>query len=478
MGKTAASDTGNAPLPAAPAAIGPWRREAWATLRLATPLILSQLAAVAIGTTDIVMMGWLGPEKLAAGALGVNFYFPIYLFGVGLVNAVTPMTAQALGARRFRAVRRTLRQGLWVVLAYTVPVSLLIWEGRAVLIGFGQTETNAVLAQGYLRAAVWGLGPSLGVVTLRCFLSAHSRPRSVLVVTLLGVGVNALGNYALMFGHFGFPALGLVGAGISSALVHAFMFLALIGFVVRDRRLRRYAPLYRFWRADWPRFREIVKIGAPIGLTIMAESGMFSAAAFLMGILGTTQLAAHAIALQCAAVAFMVPLGVSQAATVRVGLAVGAGDRAGVGRAGWAALALGAGFAVFGALLFWLLPRPLVDLFLDLGAPEQWPVVELAVSLLGIVALFQVFDGAQIIAAGALRGLKDTRVPMIMATFGYWPVGFGTSALLGFALGLGGLGIWAGLALGLMVVAVLVIWRFHRRDRWSPAFHGPVPAGP
>ncbi len=464
-------------MPAASPAAGPWRGEAWDTLRLATPLMLSQLAAVAIGTTDIVMMGWLGPEKLAAGALGVNFYFPIYLFGVGLVNAVTPMTAQALGARRFRAVRRTLRQGLWIVLAYTLPISLLIWEARPVLIGFGQTEANALLAEGYLRAAVWGLGPSLGVVTLRCFLSAHSRPRSVLVVTLLGVGVNALGNYALMFGHFGFPALGLVGAGISSALVNVFMFLALLGFVARDRRLGRYAPLTRFWRADWPRFREMLRIGAPIGLTIMSESGMFSAAAFLMGVLGTTQLAAHAIALQCAAVAFMVPLGISQAATVRVGLAVGAGDRAGVGRAGWAALALGACFAVLGALVFWLLPRPLVDLFLDLGAPEHLPVVELAVSLLGIVALFQVFDGAQIIAGGALRGLKDTRVPMILATLGYWPIGFGSGALLGFAFGFGGLGVWAGLALGLMVVAVLAIWRFHRRDRWSAAFDGPAPAG-
>ncbi len=465
MSKLVSSDARAAAIRPAPQAGELWRREGQATLRLATPLVFAQLAHIAIGTTDVLMMGWLGPEPLAAGALGVNFLFPLYLFGLGVATAVAPMAAQALGARQYRGVRRTVRQGFWVTFVVGVLLTLLVWHAEPILLLLGQAENSVTLAMGYLRAAVWSLVPGLWIVVLRCFVSAHSRPRSILVVMLLGVGVNAFGNYTLMFGHFGFPALGLVGAGISSSLVTAFMFLALMGFVLRDRKFRRYALLVRFWRSDWPRFFEILRIGIPIGLSILAESGMFAAAAFLMGLLGTTELAAHAIALQCAAVAFMVPLGICHATTVRVGLAAGAGDRAGVGRAGWTSLALGSAFMVASALVLWLLPWQLVDLFLELDSADHIAVASLAVSFLGVAALFQLFDGAQIIATGALRGLKDTRVPLLYAVVAYWPIGFGASVLFGFQLGLGGLGIWIGLAFGLATLSALGIWRFHRRER-------------
>ena len=291
---------------------------------------------------------------------------------------------------------------------------------------------------------------------------------SEIVDSAASLAANAVCNYGLMFGNFGLPRWELVGAGVSSAAVSLLMFLALLGYVLWDRRFRRYAILLRFWRSDWPRFVELFRVGVPIGLTIVAEAGLFSAAAFLMGLISTEALAAHAVALQCAAVAFMVPLGIGQAAVVRVGLAAGAGDRDGVARAGWSALVAGSIFMACSALAFWFAGTWLVGLFLDLSLPENAPVVELAVAFLVIAALFQLVDGGQVIGVHALRGLSDTTVPMWLAIGGYWAIGFVASVVLAFPLGLGGRGVWMGLALGLAFVATAVIWRFHRRQRLLP----------
>jgi MATE family multidrug resistance protein len=451
-----------------PSAAVLWRREILATLRLAAPLVFTQLAMIGINTTDIVMMGWLGPAELAAGALGMNIFIPLYLFGMGIATVVAPMTARALGARDFRGVRRTLRQGFWLTSLFGALFTLIIWHGRQILLATGQDPAISLLAEDYLQAVAWALLPSLLFVVLRSFVTAHSRPRSVLVITLAAVGVNALSNYGLMFGNFGLPRWELTGAGVTSAVVSLLMFLALLGHVLWDRRFRRYAILRRFWRADWPRFFELFRVGVPIGLTIVAEAGLFSAAAFLMGLISTEALAAHAIALQCAAVAFMVPLGIGQAAVVRVGLAAGARDHAGVARAGWAALVAGSLFMGLSALVFWFAGTWLVGLFLDLSLPENAPVMELAVAFLVIAALFQLVDGGQVIGVHALRGLSDTTVPMWLAIGGYWAIGFVASVVLAFPLGLGGRGVWIGLALGLAFVAVAVIWRFHRRGRLLP----------
>ncbi|WP_193369956.1 MATE family efflux transporter [Pelagibius marinus] len=452
----------------APSAVALWRREILATLRLAAPLVFTQLAMIGINTTDIVMMGWLGPEELAAGALGMNIFIPLFLFGLGIATVVAPMTAQALGARDFRGVRRTVRQGFWLTLLFGAIFTAIIFNGRWVLLAFGQEPAIALLAEDYLQAVAWSLLPSLWFVVLRSFVTAHSRPRSVLVITLVAVGVNAISNYGLMFGHFGLPRWGLMGAGVTSSIVQALSFLALLGYVRWDRRFRRYAILLRFWRPDWGRFFELFRIGVPIGLTIVAEAGLFSAAAFLMGLISTEALAAHAIALQCAAVAFMVPLGLGQAAVVRVGLAAGARDHDGVTRAGWAALIAGSLFMACSALVFWFAGQFLVGLFLDLAAPENAEVVELAVAFLVIAALFQLVDGGQVIGVHALRGLSDTTVPMWLAIGGYWSIGFVASVVLAFPLGLGGRGVWMGLACGLAFVASAVIWRFHRRRRYLP----------
>ena len=444
---------------------GAWRDEFASSLRLAIPLALAQLAQIAIQTTDVVMMGWLGRDDLAAGTLGSNLLFPTFLFGMGIVTATAPMMAQALGARQFRAIRRTARQGFWVAVVYAVPMGVLLWNVEQIFMLFDAADESTALAQAYLRPAVWSLLPGLWIVVLRSFVSAHSRPRSVVVVTLLGVGVNALGNYTLMFGNFGFPALGVVGAGVSTSIVNIVMFLVLMGFVLRDRQFKRYYLLVRFWRSDWPRFREILRLGMPIGLAILAEAGMFAGAALLMFVIGTNELAAHGIALQCAAVAFMVQLGISHAATVRVGLAAGRGDCGGVHRAGWVAFAMGGVYSVLPIALFWFMPWTLVDLFLDFDKPADLEVAEVAVVFLGVAAIFQFVDGVQVIAVGTLRGLKDTRVPMVIAAIGYWPIGFAIGAVLGLTTPLGGQGVWIGLAFGLAFVAVVATHRFHRRDR-------------
>jgi MATE family multidrug resistance protein len=452
----------------APSAAFLWRREIVATLRLAAPLVFTQLAMIGINTTDIVMMGWLGPQELAAGALGMNIYIPFFLFGMGIATVVAPMTAQALGARDFDGVRRTLRQGFWLILLFGALFTAIIWNGRHLLLASGQDPAIALLSQEYLQAVAWALLPSLWFVVLRCFVTAHSRPRSVLVITLAAVAVNALGNYGLMFGNFGLPRWELVGAGVISSIVSALMLLALFGYVLRDRQFRRYDILSRFWRADWPRFVELFRVGVPIGLTIVAEAGLFSAAALIMGIISIEALAAHAIALQCAAVAFMVPLGIGQAAVVRVGLAAGARDNDGVRRAGWSALLAGSLVMACSALAFWFAGSWLVGLYLDASVPENGPVIELAVAFLAIAALFQLVDGGQVIGVHVLRGLKDTTVPMWLAIGGYWAIGFVAALAFAFPLGFGGRGVWMGLAVGLACVAFAVNWRFHRRERLLP----------
>ncbi|MGH7186119.1 MAG: MATE family efflux transporter, partial [Pseudomonadota bacterium] len=334
------------------------------------------MAAIAIISTDVIMMGWLGPRQLAGGALANTLVMPIMHFGFGVATAVAPMVAQALGARDFAGVRRTVRQGFWVTLAFGAISAIPLWLSADILTLLGQGPEVAELAQGYLRAAVWGLVPMLWVIVLRNFLAVHSRPRAVFVVMLIGIGVNALGNYALMFGHFGLPRLELVGAGISTSLVNIFMALTLIGFVLSDRRLGRYRLFARFWRADWPRFVAVLRLGTPIGLMVLAESALFAAAGNLMGLIGTAELAAHAIALQCAAMSFMIPLGISHAATARVGLAAGIGDRDAIGRAGWVAVGLGIVCTLASASVFWFAGDWVIGFFLDRSVPGNEVVVD------------------------------------------------------------------------------------------------------
>jgi MATE family multidrug resistance protein len=437
-----------------------WSQEARATVRLAVPLVLIELAWVAMLTTDRVMMGWLGPEALAAGSLVGQFFLFFEYFAIGVLVAVAPILSQHLGARRYRMVRRTFRQGVWAAVIVALPCMAVIWHAEAILVLLGQDPDLAAAGQSYVRYMVLGFVPGLWFVVLAELLAAHMRPRATLVVTVLGIGINALADYVLMFGHFGFPRLGLIGAGVASAAVTVFMFLALLAFVLIDWRLRRYRLLGRFWRADWPHLFEIVRLGVPIAVAHLAEIGMFLAASLLMGLIGTAALAAHAIANQCALIVYMVPYGIAQAATVRVGRAVGARKPQAMRRAGWSALALGIGFAILPAAAFWFFGGTIVGLFLDTARPENRAAIELAVSFLAIAALFQIADASLVTAQGALRGLKDTRGPMLIAIAGYWGLGLTSAALFGVYLDFGGQAIWISLAVGVSVVGALLVRRF------------------
>jgi multidrug resistance protein, MATE family len=444
-----------------------WREEARATLALAWPLILTNVAQSLIHATDVVLLGWAGPNLLAAGTLGVNLYLAFLIFGMGLVTAAAPMIARELGERSHsvRDVRRTVRQAMWAAVAVAVPVWIILWNSKAILIALGQDPGLAEGAQSFVRALQWGLLPYLFYLILRSFVSALEKPLWSLIVGLVAVAWNAFINYGLIFGKFGLPALGLLGAGIGSASANLFMFLGMALVVTRHPRFRRYRLFGRFWRADWERFRQVWRLGLPIAVTLALEITIFNAAVFLMGLIGAESIAAHAIAIQVAALSFMVPLGLAQAVTVRVGLAFGRRDRAGIARAGWTALALGVGFMSLTALIMLTMPGQLVAIFLDPADPVNGPVISLALSFLLVAAFFQIFDGAQVVGAGMLRGLHDTKVPMVYAALGYWVIGLAVALGLGFGLGWEGLGIWIGLATGLGVVAVLMIARWMRRER-------------
>ena len=447
----------------------PWREEARATWLLAAPMVLTNLAQSLIHATDVMLLGRVGPSALAAAALGVNLYIFCLIFGMGMMTAVAPMIARERGARphSVRDVRRTVRQAMWSAFLLVLPMWALLWNTRAVLIFIGQDPGLAADAQSFIRYLMWALLPAFLYLVLRNFLAALERPRWALFVALGAVVLNAAVNYCLIFGlpQIGLPALGLVGAGIGSSITVTLEFLAIALVVTRHRHFRRYRVFGRFWRPDWRRFREVWKLGLPIAATLTLEVGVFNAAVFLMGIIGTASLAAHQIAIQIAALSFMVPMGLAQAVTVRVGRAYGRRDPVGIARAGWTSFVMGVSFMSFMALLMWAMPYQLVSIFLDTEDPRNAAVIPLAVAFLGIAAIFQIADGAQAVGAGMLRGLHDTTVPMIFALFGYWVIGMGTAVALGFGLGWQGVGIWAGLAAGLASVAMLMLWRWSRRER-------------
>jgi MATE family multidrug resistance protein len=445
---------------------GPWRDELRATLALAWPLIFANLTQQVIQATDVLLMGRLGASQLAAATLALNLTFTFNLLLLGLITASAPMMARALGNRfnAVRDVRRTFRAGLWLLAVALPPYWLLLWHVGDLMRAFGQSEELSSQGQTFLRAYMWCAAPWLLFQLLRNFVSALERPRIVLWLSLVGIGLNALLSWSLIFGHFGLPALGLVGGGVGSTLTWLALCGALIAFISLDRQFRRFHLFGHWWRFDRQRTLAMVRLGWPIGATMALEMGVFALAAYFMGWIGTPAVAAHAVALQLAALTFMVPLGLGQATTVRVGLAVGRRDEAGVTRAGWTAWVMGVGFMGTMALAMWLFPRQLVTIFLK-DVPANAVVIGLAVSFLRVAAAFQLVDGAQVIGAGMLRGLHDTRWPLIFALIGYWGVGLGIGSWLAFSRDWQGVGIWVGLACGLAAVAMLMLARWVLRDR-------------
>lgn len=448
-------------------ALTPWRAELGATLRLAAPLALTNLLQMLVHAIDVIFIARLGDKPLAAASLGISI-FGLTMWGLtALATACAPLIAAELGRRdhAVREVRRSVRMALWLAVAAGAFGMAVCLAGEPILLATGQDPEVAAMSGDFLAIISWAMIPMIIASVLRTFVAALGKPGYATWITVLAVGVNLLGNWLLVFGNLGAPALGLQGSAISSVSTSVAMILAygvVIGF---DRKLRRYHVLGRWWRPEWKRLREIVAIGTPISLTVLAEAGLFSIAALLMGRIGEAELAAHTVALNVAALAFQIPFGINQAATIRVGYHFGARDRAAAGRAGWSALALGVGFMSITALVMLLAPVFVLRLYVDPYAPHNAALVAFAVQYMVVAAAFQLFDGAQTVAAGALRGLQDTRWPLVIALFGYWAVGFTTAIGLGFYTPLEGMGVWLGLALGLVVVAVLLTWRWHRRER-------------
>jgi MATE family multidrug resistance protein len=446
-----------------------WGAEIRATLGLGLPLIGSHVAQIATHLVDTLMLGWYGIEALAAGVLGSTMFFVTFIVGSGFAMAVMPMAASAEGAGERAQVRRVVRMGLWISVLYGAVMVWPLWFARPILIGLGQNPETAALAQDYLRIAAWGMFPALGIMVLKSFLSALERPRVFLWVTALAALGNGLLNWALIFGNWGAPEMGVRGAALASVITQALALGALVLWSARGAEFRRYTLFVRFWRSDRAAFAQVFRLGWPIGITMLAEVGMFSAAALMMGWIGTGALAAHGIAIQIASLTFMVHLGLANAATVRAGRALGRRDGAALRRGAAAVIALSLGFVAVTILLFVTVPGTLIGLFLNAADPQAAAIVAIGVPLLYVAALFQLADAMQVIGLGLLRGLHDTSVPMVLAAVSYWGVGLPAAWLLGIRAGWEGPGVWAGLVVGLALAAVTLFWRLRSRIRLAAA---------
>jgi MATE family multidrug resistance protein len=453
--------------PSFAAAPASWREELAATLRLALPLAGTNLLQMAIYSVDVIFIARLGSQALAVSSLSVSLTGLLMWAMSGLVAGASAIMAAELGRHRHavREIRRTFRMGVWLaVLSGSVAMAMCM-AGEPIMLWTGQDPIVAARAGDFLLVLMWTIIPLVLSSHLRNTVSALGRPAISTVIAAFAVAVNTLGNYLLIYGEFGFPRLGLQGSAVASVITSIAMLGAYAIVLATDRRIRRFRLLGRWWRPEWSRLRQMLVLGLPIAATILAEAGLFSAAAFLMGRIGAEQLAGHTIALQLAAITFQVPFGVAQAATIRVGMAYGAGDRLWATRAGLVSILLGVGFMALMALLIWGFPRTILRIYVDPDAAANALMVGFALQYLAVAAAFQLFDGAQAVAAGALRGLQDTRMPMFIAVFSYWVPGFGLAMLLGFNTPLEGLGIWIGLAAGLVIAATLLLWRWARRER-------------
>lgn len=435
-------------------------RESRALLTLGLPLIGSNLAQFAMGLTDAVMLGWYDVEALAAVTLANTFYFVVFILGSGFAWAVMPMVAEAVEAGDTTRARRVTRMGIWLSVAYGLVMTLAFLTTETLFRAIGQAEVVAVRGQDYIEIAGWQLVPALCVIVLRSFLSALELTRIILWVTLFVAVLNVPLNYVLIFGGpFGLPSLGERGAAIATLSMSLLSLVFLLVYTVR--KARDYNLFQRLWRIDTGAMSEVARIGTPIGLTSLAEVGLFAGSSVMMGWFGPVPLAAHGIALQLASVVFVVHLGLSQAVTVRAGRALGRRDEASLRLSARVALIQSAIFACCTVVLFVLFPEFLVSLFVDPSDPARDEILAIGTALLGVAAVFQFVDGGQVIVLGVLRGVLDTRIPLVMAAVSYWGIGLPVAYGFGFGLELGGVGVWAGLVVGLAAAFGLLTWRFY-----------------
>ncbi len=438
------------------------RRETVAVIRLALPVMLVHLGTTLMGTVDAMMLGRFSATALAAGALGHSLSFALISFPMGILMALDPLVAQAFGARQPQRIRVAWRQGLFLAVLLSLPIAAVTWDCRFLLRAFGQQPEVVEQAYLYLRGLIPGNLAFLLFIAARQTLQAMSITRPVVIASIVGNLVNAGANYLLIFGHGGFPALGVVGSALATSLSRGVMFGVVLAATPRIlARLGGSDDL----RLSWRGIREQLRLGLPIGWHFSLEICLFALVALLMGHLGTNKIAGHQVAINMAALSFMLPLGIGGAAATRVGNAIGRADQPGAQRSALICLGLGVGVMSLSALAFALAPGFLSRLYTADPA-----VLEIAAALLPIAAAFQIFDGLQAVSAGILRGLADTRWPAVIALFGFWGLGLPLGYLFAFHLELGPRGLWWGLTSGLAAVAILLLILVYRR------FQAPIQA--
>lgn len=434
------------------------RQELRATLNLALPLAGAQLAQMGMGLTDTILLGSVGKDALAAGGLGGSMFFMIAGLFQNVVASVAILIAHARGANETHQIDDILRAGLVLALLGTLPLAVLLWNSEPFLLWIGEPVGLAADVANYLRVIILGAPAAMVMATMRFYMSAMNHPRLILGVAIAGLFANGVLDYGLIYGAWGLPELGYIGAAAATAIVMWVIALVAAAAIWVTPALK---PARLFAKINWSLFRELNRLGWPIAGMFSVETMLFLVAALLMGTFGTTVLAAHQVSIMIAATAFMVPLAIGQAANVRIGYHLGAGLPVAGRRAGFIALGLGLVVMCGTAVILVAAPYQLALLFqLDPADSDDAMVIALVVQLLSVCALFQIFDGAQAIGAGILRGYKDTRMPMILAAIGYWPIGFTIAWTLAFPLGYGPTGLWWGLASGLAAAAVLLCGRF------------------
>ena len=442
-----------------------WIPEGQAFLKLAIPLAAAQLAQFAVSFVDTIMMGRLGTDSLASGGLAASTFQMALAIVTGFVVSVGVLAAEAYGAGDKSRITGLARQGLWLCLLIALPFTILLWHMMPILLFLRQPLEVAALAQQYFNAVAMGVLPALGFAMLRSYVSAVSLANVVIGIVLVGTAFNVACNYVLGFGKFGFPRLELIGLGLGSALSLWLMFGMFVAYILRHPELRRY----RFWRG-WKHpnlgiLLQLARVGTPISVTFMLELGLFTAVSYGAGSLGADVLASHQIAFQTMALIFMVPLGMSQAVTARVGFWFGKEDMVGARRAGIVAITATIGFLSLSAMSLYFVRPAAIALFIDTQNPQNAAVVTLAMNLLLVSVVAQIVDGVQRVAMSALYGLQDSTVPMILSAIAYWGIGITTGYTLCFVIGWGAVGLWIGQYTGVTVASIIFVWRFCRLTR-------------
>ncbi len=430
------------------------------SLRLAIPLASAQVAQAATGFVDTVMMGWLGQETLAAGGLAATTFTTLLVTATGIVIAVSPLVAEAYGANDCSQIQKFTGQGLWLSVLVSIPIMLLLGHMDILIRQLGQTEAIAIGAKIYLDVMVWGFFPAIALAMLQSVISSLSQPRSILVIVIVGTIFNAFGNYVLGFGKLGFPNLGLTGIATASTLSQWLMLSCLVIYILRHTQIKTYRLFDKLLSFEPSILREMVWVGFPISVSFALEVGLFTVTTYLMGLIGIEVLAAHQIVFQTIAVIFMIPLGMSFATTIRVAQWNGQQNPEGIRRSVYVSMSLAATFMTAMAIALLLFPRTVISLYLDVNNPNNARAIALVSPMLIVAALSQILDGVQTTAAGALRGLKDTRIPMLLSFIAFWGIGLTSGYWLGFYFGFGGVGLWLGQLIGVAASAGVFVWRF------------------